>query len=84
MSFLSSKMTHINEGLCHPDKAREGGDSGQGGQPGFVSVIQERKGTESVCYVLNPKCPWRVTLGLIAPIEGRCSGRAGEPLGGGA
>lgn len=29
VSFLSSKMTHTNEGLCHPDKAQEDGDSGQ-------------------------------------------------------
>lgn len=62
MSFLSSKMTHTNEGLCHPDKAQEDGDSGQG----LASVVQRRKG---VVYVLCFKSgmPWRFILGLTAP-----------------
>lgn len=27
VSSLPPKMTHTNEGLCHPDKAQEDGDS---------------------------------------------------------
>lgn len=55
MSFLSFKMTHPNEGLCHPDEAQGEGDPGQDGQPGLMSIIQKRKGPELLC-VLRALC----------------------------